>query len=553
MRRPMGLPRAVLFLLGPVLLSTAMPLAATGGAPALATYRGGEVTAEEYAGWLEAQSARDVAQDRRAQLEGIALAETLEREALRAGLDADPAVRFRLDDAERGVLVQAMLRRESQAAEPTPAEVEAALLAEKGELQRPRRVRLRNIFKKVPAGAGPAERDAARKALEGVRERLRAGADFAEVALRESDSQTRFRGGLMGAVPPGVLQPEVERVAFALKEGELSAVIETPDGFTLLRCDGIVEARVMSLEEARGRIRQGLFTRRSTARQRALREELLRSASVQETLEPALAAGRDDAVAARFDGGTVTLAELKWLADGPLDARPRDALHATIEEHVFRVKLAERARQQGVDEDAAVRARVRWARARVLATFEMARRVNRVLVPPTEAEIRARFEAERKRYQKPPELDFSIIELASAPSGERDRLQAAEALAAELRAGRRDFAEAARSLSRHASARDGGRLGWTTVREAANLGPSVLRALELLGPGEVSGPVQQDDTLFVLKLWDRRPGRPLTFEEARDRVEGELGAERVADIQGRLEVEARRALGLRVSDPEPPR
>ena len=517
-------------------------------APPLATYRGGEVTADEYADWLKAQNSRDDPARRGVQLESIALAETLERAALAAGLGAEAEVRFRLEEAERGVLVQALQRRESLAAIPGDAEVEAELDSEKAELAKPRRVRLRNIFKKVPATASPAERDAARRGMEALRQRLQDGADFGELALRESDSQTRFQGGAMGAVPPGVLQPPVESVAFALKEGELSRIVETPDGFTLLRCDGIIEARVMPRDEARDRIRQGLFTRRSEARQRALREELLKEASVQDTLAAALAAGDDHAVAARFTGGTVTLLELRWLTGMRLASVTADALRGSLEEHVVRVKLAERARQQGLDADPEVRARVRWARAKVLATFEITRRVGQFPVAPTEAEVRSHFAANRKRYQHPRELDFSVIEVPGSAASRQSQDEAA-ALATELRAGGRDFAEAARSLSRHPSAQAGGRMGWRTARQAAVFGPNVFRALELIQPGQVVGPVQQEDTLWILKLWDTRPARPLTFAEARDQVENELGNARVAELQQQLEAEARKALDLRVNDP----
>jgi peptidyl-prolyl cis-trans isomerase C len=537
---------------GLALVSSMLLAAAAPSSPAapLATYRGGEVTAEEYAGWLAAENRNDDPAQRTVYLESIALAETLERSALLAGMEADAEVRFRLQEAERGILVQAFQRRENEAAQPTEAEVEAELEAEKGELAKPRRVRLRNVFKKVPATATPDERAAARRDMEDVRRRLGAGADFSEVALRESDSQTRYQGGAMGAVPPGALQPEVERIAFGLREGELSPIIETPDGFTLLRCDGIIEARVMPLDEARHRIRQGLFTRRSEARLRALREELLRAASVQETFQAAWAAGRDEAVAARFTAGTVTVAELRWLTGGRLEPTSRDALRAALEEHVFRVKLAERTRQQGLDADSVVQSRVRWAKARVLATFEMTRRVGRILTRPTEAEMRAHFEANRNRYQHPAELDFSVIELPPESAGsERERLEQAEALAAQLRSGQRDFVEAARSLSRHASAPNGGRLGWLTVRQAAVFGPGIFRALGLLTPGQVSSPVQQDGTLWVLKLGDRRPARPLTFAEALTRIENELSNARVAEIQERLEAEARLALDLRVHPP----
>src|SRR4029453_7518269 len=97
-------------------------------------------------------------------------------------------------------------------------------------------------------------------------------------------------------------------------------------------------------------------------------------AAIQDLLEAALAQGGDDAVAARFLWGTVTLGELRWLSGQPPESLSREALRNRLEEHVYRIKVAELARQQGLDADPVLRPRIRWARARALATFEITRR-----------------------------------------------------------------------------------------------------------------------------------------------------------------------------------
>jgi parvulin-like peptidyl-prolyl isomerase len=535
--------------MGPVLSLFLLGLAASPSdpVPPLATYEGGVVTAGEYADWLVAQHMKDDPAERRRNLETLALTRTLETEALAGGLDRDAAAAFRLQESERDLLVQALDHREAAAVRITDAEVEAELQAEKAELVKPRRVRLRNIFKKAPAASGPVQRAAARAAMERLRQRLQRGEDFAALALHESDSQTRFRGGAMGALPPGVLQPVVERVAFGLKTDELSPVIETAEGFTILRCDGFIEGRVMPLEEARQRIREGLWRRRTEARRRGLREELLWGAAILDLLDSALAQGGDDAVAARFLWGTVTLGELRWLSGQRPESFSVAALRSQVEEHVYRTQMADLARERGLDADPELRARIRWTRARLLATFEVTRRVNTLLVPPTPAEMRAHFETNRDRYREPPEMDFSMILLAAAATEPR-RAAEAEDLAGRLRSGARDFAEAARALSAHPSGQAGGRLGWHTMRQAAPLGPALLRALGQTQPGEVVGPVQQDNDLFIAKLWGRRPARPQSFEEAQGRIETELGNARVAKLQEKVEADARKALGLQLPE-----
>lgn len=82
------------------------------------------------------------------------------------------------------------------------------------------------------------EKDAARKKLEGIRNEIAQGADFSIKAIQYSnDKGSYLDGGNLGVISRGELVPEFEAVAYKLKEGELSDVVETPFGFHLIIVD----------------------------------------------------------------------------------------------------------------------------------------------------------------------------------------------------------------------------------------------------------------------------------------------------------------------------
>jgi parvulin-like peptidyl-prolyl isomerase len=470
-------------------------LAPTPRTTVLASYEGGTVTAEEYESWLLANGRQDEPAARAGQLEAVALAESLEAAAIGAGLDRRPETVARLAEIERDQLVAALRRESDRRVTLDAAAVEAELRAEDANRYKPRTIRLRNVFKRVPPGASEAEREVVRARMEDVRRRLVAGEDFDAIAYAESDSQTRFQGGVMGFVPPGVLHPDVDRVAFALKEGEMSPVLASDAGFTILRCDAIAPERVISVDEAREMIRQFRYRQGIEARWEALRLELL--------------------------------------GPGPVD------------EAAFAERAAARARLSGLDRDPGVRARVRWERARWLATQEMARRVNAALAPPAAAEVRAAYEREPGRFTAPAEADVSVIQWRieqARPSAAT--FAAAESVRERIRSGALAFEDAARTHSLHPSASSGGRLGFRAPAGLASLGPNAFRVIGEMTPGDVSPLVQQEESLLLLKLWARRPERPLAFDEASARIEKELGDQKVAALRAALEAQARRGLRL---------
>jgi peptidyl-prolyl cis-trans isomerase D len=69
-----------------------------------------------------------------------------------------------------------------------------------------------------------------------VRQELLDGADFAEVALRESsDEGTRNRGGDLGTFPRGQMVPAFDSVAFSAPIGQITEPVQTPFGYHIIQ------------------------------------------------------------------------------------------------------------------------------------------------------------------------------------------------------------------------------------------------------------------------------------------------------------------------------
>ncbi|MDD2744360.1 MAG: peptidylprolyl isomerase [Rhodocyclaceae bacterium] len=101
----------------------------------------------------------------------------------------------------------------------------------------------------------------ARHKLETVRERIANGVDFAEQARLFSQDGSAPKGGDLGWINPGDTVPEFERAMDALKDGELSPVVQSPFGMHLIQVSERRQ-RDVSAERQRGVARQALRDRK---------------------------------------------------------------------------------------------------------------------------------------------------------------------------------------------------------------------------------------------------------------------------------------------------
>jgi peptidyl-prolyl cis-trans isomerase SurA len=84
-----------------------------------------------------------------------------------------------------------------------------------------------------------------REKLLNIRERIMNGESFATLAVVYSeDPQSAVKGGDIGWMAKTELEPEYAKVAFTLKKGQISKIVETAFGFHIIQCLDRTEDRV---------------------------------------------------------------------------------------------------------------------------------------------------------------------------------------------------------------------------------------------------------------------------------------------------------------------
>ena len=85
---------------------------------------------------------------------------------------------------------------------------------------------------------------------------------FRRLAKSQSIGVEASRGGEMGTFTLGQLPDEMEKAIFALKEGEVSPVLESSYGFHIFRLDSRYEPELMSPDEASSSIKLKILSQK---------------------------------------------------------------------------------------------------------------------------------------------------------------------------------------------------------------------------------------------------------------------------------------------------
>lgn len=147
--------------------------------------------------------------------------------------------------------------------------VRAAYEANPGRWKMPASLHLFHILLKVPPSAGEAEWARREAEAREIKTQAEAGTPFAELASKRSEGMYRIKGGDLGWIHRGRLQPELEKAAWAARTGTVVGPIRTREGYHLLLVKERRPARQLSFSEAAPIIRKQLEKRAlETAEQR---------------------------------------------------------------------------------------------------------------------------------------------------------------------------------------------------------------------------------------------------------------------------------------------
>lgn len=205
----------------------------------------------------------------------------------------------------------------------------------------------------------------------------------------------------------------------------------------------------------------------------------------------------------------------------------RDQVDAAVRDRLILWK----AEEIGLEDEPDISERFERARHEALKALALRNRSLQWIDDLDEAELHDFYQLNQGRFQKPRLYHLRILTREFGTDRNwYEVFEELEALAADIRAGKRDFGEAARALSADFSARRGGDVGAIRLEAFTEwAGPQAQHKVLALSDGEISEPIliERFNTnrltydragYMLVRLEEIQEAGPRPFDEARDQV-----------------------------------
>lgn len=229
-------------------------------------------------------------------------------------------------------------------------------------------VRAQHILIPVSPTAGEAQTAAAKAKADALVAQLRGGADFAKLALENSeDPGSKNNGGDVGWFERGRMVPEFENAAFSIAIGEISEPVKTQFGFHILRVNEKRPEGYKPFEEVRAELTERFADERARtmardaialARTKVEKEKPKDEAALRAIAESSPNVALNDTQWFEKNGSIFGIGRLPALSDWAFSANPQDVSDIIDSDRGPVVGWLEAKRDAGIAELADVKDRV---------------------------------------------------------------------------------------------------------------------------------------------------------------------------------------------------
>jgi len=147
--------------------------------------------------------------------------------------------------------------------------------------KKPEQIKASHILIKVAPDATDMQKAQSRIEMAKIQQKVKDGQDFATLAKEYSQGPSAENGGDLGFFGRGQMVKPFEDVAFALKPGQVSEIVETRFGYHLIKVADKTPASTMAYADVKERLKQHLKSQKIDQGARAYIDSLKKDAKIE--------------------------------------------------------------------------------------------------------------------------------------------------------------------------------------------------------------------------------------------------------------------------------
>ncbi|MEN6488324.1 MAG: peptidylprolyl isomerase [Smithella sp.] len=180
-----------------------------------------------------------------------------------------------------GIKVSKLVKQEAgNKAKPTQKEISKFYEENKDKFIIPEGVHVRHILIAFAEGDDEKVKAEKKAKIEGLRNQIVGGADFAELARKNSDCPSKDNGGDLGVIRKGQTVKPFEDAAFSQKINVVGPVVATEYGYHVIQVLGMNQQKTAPLEEVKEKISKYLEQQKQASVFNALLKKLRDKAKI---------------------------------------------------------------------------------------------------------------------------------------------------------------------------------------------------------------------------------------------------------------------------------
>jgi peptidyl-prolyl cis-trans isomerase C len=189
------------------------------------------------------------------------------------------------DQVARGLAIRELIDQQiSGKIEITDEESKAFYDRNLQLFKQPEQVKASHILIKVDAAATDAQKTEARQKIDAVRQKLKDGGDFAELAKEYSEGPSNSRGGDLGYFKRGQMVKPFDDAVFAMQPDEVSDIVETRFGYHIIKVYDKKPEQTLAYADVKDQLSQRLKQEKIEKEATKYIDQLKKDAKIQKYL-----------------------------------------------------------------------------------------------------------------------------------------------------------------------------------------------------------------------------------------------------------------------------